>query len=55
MTIITLLKPMLEPMQFEQKTSLDVRSSRGAAVAGVFVVALTLLLYLLFSPLMFAR
>jgi SSS family solute:Na+ symporter len=55
MGIITLMRPMREPMRFEQKTSLDIKSSKGAAVAGVFVIMLTLLLYLLFSPLIFAK
>jgi SSS family solute:Na+ symporter len=54
MTIITLVRPM-QPMRFEQKTSIDIKSSKGAAVAGIIVVALTLLLYLLFSPLIFAK
>jgi SSS family solute:Na+ symporter len=55
MSIVTLLKPMRKPMQFERKTAIDVKSSRGAAVAGVFVILLTLFLYLLFSPIMFAK
>ncbi len=55
MSLITLIKPMREPMRFELKTTIDVKSSKGAAIAGVFVVLLTLLLYLLFSPLMFAK
>ena len=55
MSIITLLKPMAQPMQFEHKTTMDVKSSKGAAIAGIFVIVFTLLLYLLFSPLMFAK
>jgi SSS family solute:Na+ symporter len=55
MSLITLAKPLPQPMQFEHKTSIDVKSSKGAAMAGVFVVLLTLLLYGLFSPLMFAK
>lgn len=55
MSLITLVKPLAQPMQFEHKTTLDIKSSKGAAIAGVFVIALTLLLYLLFSPLMFAK
>jgi SSS family solute:Na+ symporter len=55
MSLITLIKPLAQPMQFEHKTTIDVKSSKGAAIAGVFVVLLTLLLYLLFSPLMFAK
>jgi SSS family solute:Na+ symporter len=55
MSVITLAKPMPVPMQFEHKTSIDVKSSKGAAMAGVVVVIITLLLYLLFSPIMFAK
>jgi SSS family solute:Na+ symporter len=55
MATITLAKPLAQPMQFEHKTSIDVKSSKGAAMAGVVVILLTLLLYLLFSPLMFAK
>jgi len=55
MSIITLAKPLPVPMQFEHKTSMDVKSSKGAAIAGIFVVVFTLLLYLLFSPLIFAK
>ncbi len=55
MSIITLVKPLAQPMQFEHKTTIDVRSSRGAAIAGVFVIVFTLILYVLFSPLVFAK
>ncbi len=55
MSLITLVKPLPVPMQFELKTSIDVKSSKGAAIAGVFVILLTLLLYLLFSPLVLAK
>ena len=55
MSIITLIKPLAQPMQFEHKTTIDVRSSKGAAMAGVFVIVITLVLYVLFSPLVFAK
>jgi SSS family solute:Na+ symporter len=55
MTIITIMKPLREPMQFELKTSIDVKSSKGAAIAGVFVILLTISLYILFSPLVLAK
>ncbi len=50
MTIITILKPMDKPIVFEQKTSLDLKSSKGAFMAGIVVVIITLVLYFLFSP-----
>jgi SSS family solute:Na+ symporter len=55
LSIITIVKPLAQPMQFEHKTSIDVKSSKGAALAGVFVIVLTLLLYLLFSPFILAK
>ncbi len=50
MTVITMLKPMAQPIEFEQKTKLDLKSSKGAFVAGIVVVVITLVLYVLFSP-----
>ncbi|MGD8786479.1 MAG: sodium/solute symporter, partial [Phycisphaerales bacterium] len=50
MTIITLLKPLAQPIEFRQQTNLDLRSSNGAKIAGVIVVIITLALYVLFSP-----
>ncbi|MGB2862987.1 MAG: hypothetical protein WBC05_06655, partial [Sedimentisphaerales bacterium] len=50
MTIITILKPMDKPIVFEQKTSLDLKSSKGAFMVGIVVVIITLVLYFLFSP-----
>jgi len=55
MSVITLLKPLAQPMVFEHKTTIDVRSSKGALIAGVFVIVFTLVLYVLFSPLVFAK
>jgi SSS family solute:Na+ symporter len=55
MSVITLIKPLAQPMQFEHKTTIDVHSSKGAAIAGVFVIVFTLILYVLFSPLVFAK
>jgi len=55
MTIISILKPMPEPIVFEQKTKLDLRSSGGARIAGIVVVIITLVLYFLFSPIGLAK
>jgi len=55
MTIITILKPMDKPIVFEKKTSLDLKSSKGAFMAGIVVVIITLILYLLFSPIGLAK
>jgi len=50
MTIITIIKPLDKPIVFEQKTSLDLKSSKGAFMVGIVVVIITLVLYFLFSP-----
>jgi len=55
MTIITLAKPLSEPIEFRHNTTIDLRSSRGALLGGVIVILITLLLYVLFSPLVFAK
>ena len=55
MTVITVLKPMDKAIVFEKKTSLDLKSSKGAFMAGIVVVVITLVLYFLFSPLGLAK
>jgi len=50
MAIISVLKPLPEPIVFEQKSKVDLRSSNGAKIGGIVVVVITLLLYFLFSP-----
>ncbi|MEJ5259395.1 MAG: sodium/solute symporter [Anaerohalosphaeraceae bacterium] len=55
MALITAAKPLTQPIEFRQNTTIQLHSSRGAAVAGVVVVVLTLLLYVIFSPLGLAR
>ncbi|MHC4119685.1 MAG: sodium:solute symporter family transporter [Planctomycetota bacterium] len=55
MAIITKLKPLAQPIEFKQKSTLDLRSSGWAKVAGIVVVAITLVLYFLFSPIGLAK
>ncbi len=50
MQIITVIKPLASPIEFRQNTTIDLTCSRGAKLAGIFVVVITLLLYVLFSP-----
>jgi len=54
MAILTIVKPMKEPMVFKTNTTIDLKSSKGALMGGIVVVVLTLLLYVAFSPLGFA-
>jgi SSS family solute:Na+ symporter len=55
MSLITLVRPLAQPMQFEQKTSIDLKTSNGAKIAGIVVVIITLILYVLFSPMCLAK
>jgi SSS family solute:Na+ symporter len=55
MVILTALRPLPQPIQFHSKTEIELKTSKGAAVAGVVVVLMTLVLYVLFSPLVFPR
>jgi SSS family solute:Na+ symporter len=55
MAIITVIKPLAEPIEFKQRSNLNLRSSNGAKVAGIVVVVLTLILYVLFSPIGLAK
>jgi SSS family solute:Na+ symporter len=55
MSLITLAKPLAQPMQFEQKTNIDLKTSNGAKIAGIVVVIITLILYVVFSPIGLAR
>ena len=50
MEILTLIKPLAKPVEFKQNTTIELHTSNGAKVAGIFVVIATLVLYFLFSP-----
>jgi SSS family solute:Na+ symporter len=51
MAAMTLARPLKEPVVFEAQTTMQLTESRGARIAGLVVVALTIGLYILFSPL----
>ncbi|MDH7598881.1 MAG: sodium/solute symporter [Sedimentisphaerales bacterium] len=55
MAVLTLLKPLPAPIRFEQKGNIQLQQSRAAAIAGIGVIILTILLYLVFSPAVLAR
>ncbi len=54
MGMLTALKPLPQAVEFKQKSELELTSSKNALYAGVLVIALTLVLYLVFSPLVLA-
>ncbi len=55
MALITLVRPLPQPIEFKQQTTIPLASSRSARTVGILVVVITLLLYLVFSPLGVAR
>lgn len=55
MTVITMAKPLSAPVEFKQQTTIDLAGSKGARLVGVAVVVITVLLYVLFSPLGLAK
>ncbi len=50
MLLITMIKPLAQPVEFKLNTTIELHTSKGAMVAGILVVVATLLLYFLFSP-----
>jgi solute:Na+ symporter, SSS family len=54
MLLMTLVAPMREPFRLEPRTDLNLESSKGAFKAGIVCIILTLLLYVIFSPLVVA-
>jgi SSS family solute:Na+ symporter len=55
MWLIAVIKPLAQPVVFQTNTRLSLETSRGAKLAGIGVVVLTLILYVIFSPLGLAR
>jgi SSS family solute:Na+ symporter len=55
MAVITMVKPLPQPIEFKQKTTIALTTSNSAKLAGIGVVVLTLILYVIFSPLGIAR
>ncbi|NUM33880.1 MAG: sodium/solute symporter [Candidatus Brocadiae bacterium] len=55
MSLITLLKPLAQPIQFKQNTTIRLETSKGAMWVGIAVVIFTLILYVVFSPLVLVK
>lgn len=55
MTILRLARPLAQPFEFRHDSAVSVETSRGAKLAGYAVVAITLIFYLIFSPLGLAK
>jgi solute:Na+ symporter, SSS family len=50
MAVITALRPLAHPMEFKRQTTISLETSHGAKVAGIGVILLVVILYVLFSP-----
>ncbi|MBN1766035.1 MAG: sodium/solute symporter [Sedimentisphaerales bacterium] len=55
MGIITLMKPLPQPIVFKQQTTIELETSKGAKVVGILIVILTVILYIIFSPIGLAK
>jgi SSS family solute:Na+ symporter len=55
MAVITLVKPLAQPIEFKHNTTISLQSSRSAKYLGWAVVVITLVLYVVFSPLGVAK
>jgi SSS family solute:Na+ symporter len=50
MWFIAVVKPLPQPVEFKTNTRLNLETSTGARMAGIVVVVVTLILYVVFSP-----
>lgn len=55
MWVITMMRPLPQPIEFKKQSNLNLASSKGALVAGVLIVLITLTFYVIFSPLGLAK
>ncbi len=55
MWIITMMRPLPQPIEFKKQSNLNLASSKGALVVGVLIVLITLTFYVIFSPLGLAK
>ncbi len=55
MYVITMMKPLAQPVEFRTQSNLNLTASKGAKLAGIVVVVITLALYVIFSPIGLAK
>ncbi|HEY0945320.1 MAG TPA: sodium/solute symporter [Opitutaceae bacterium] len=55
MAILRVTKPLAQPIEFKATTTVALESSKPARIAGWFVILMTLVLYVIFSPLGIAK
>ncbi|MGE4285043.1 MAG: sodium/solute symporter [Phycisphaerae bacterium] len=51
MIVMTIVKPLPEPYVIKANTTIELSENKGAKMAGIAVILITLVLYFLFSPL----
>lgn len=55
MSVLRVAKPMAQPVEFKANTTIALEGSKSARVGGWIVIALTIALYVIFSPLGIAK
>ena len=55
MLLMRVFAPLAEPVRLEPRTELNLQASGGAFKAGIVCIILTLILYVVFSPIGIAR
>ncbi|AQQ70779.1 Na(+)/glucose symporter [Limihaloglobus sulfuriphilus] len=50
MAIMTVIKPLKEPIVFRQNTQIELTTSKTAKIFGVAIIIITLIFYIVFSP-----
>jgi SSS family solute:Na+ symporter len=55
MWVITMIRPLPKPIEFKKQSNLNLTSSKGALVAGIVIVIITLAFYVIFSPIGIAK
>ncbi|HSW00700.1 MAG TPA: sodium/solute symporter [Sedimentisphaerales bacterium] len=55
MWVITMIRPLPKPIEFKKQSNLNLTSSKGALVAGIIIVIITLAFYVIFSPIGIAK
>lgn len=50
MAVLRVMRPLEQPVEFKANTAIALDTSKGARTAGIVVVILTLVLYVIFSP-----
>ncbi|HON00668.1 MAG TPA: hypothetical protein PLM33_10495, partial [Acidobacteriota bacterium] len=53
--LLRIMRPLPRNVDFDVRTQMELTTSQGAKTAGLICILLTLLLYVIFSPLVLAR